>query len=171
MLKEIKKLSEKFENVENVKKELKKVQSQKCRLAKMKAKETYEQEMTEVVAYEQALKEVRRYLEPKKLTVTTMTQEQISELNFDETVKAIKSIQSKKCNTQYLTANIEDNVEYQEALKIEGWLKEHRETIRPVEETVVKKSEIDNMMEHISTLDGNLDASYVMEMLKKLKES
>lgn len=169
MLKEIEELAVKMESVEGIKKELKRVQSVKCRLKKQKAKSTYEQEMSKVVSYEQALKEAREYYEPKKAVVTEMTAEQIAELNYDETIKAIKSIQSKKCNTQYLTKNIEDNVEYQSAIKIEEMLKEHKKTVKPIEETVVKKSEIDNMIEHLQNQQENVSKEYILEMLAKLK--
>lgn len=169
MLKEIEKLSSKFENVEEVKKELKKVQSQKCRLRKQKNRENYENEMSKVVSYEQALKEVRDYFEPKKPTVTTMTLEQVQDLNYDETVKAIKSIQSKKCLVQFNTENVDENVEYQQALEIEKMLKEHKENVKPIEETVVKKSEVDTVIENLSNLEEKLDKEYVLEMLKKLK--
>ena len=48
-------------------------------------------------------KRVLEYFEPKKLTVTTMIQSDIDQLDYDETMKAIKSIQSKKCkNCPYL---------------------------------------------------------------------
>lgn len=166
----IKELAEKFDNdVERIKTELKRVQSIKCRLKKQKAKATYEQEMRDVVAYEQALKEARDYLVPKKPTVTTMTWEQIQQLNYDETIKAIKSIQSKKCNVQYLTANIEENVEYQKAVEIERMLLEHKKNIKPIDETVVKKSSVDALIDHIENLEQDLDKDYVLELLKKLK--
>lgn len=170
MLKEIKELSEKFQDIEQVRTELKRIQSIKCRLKKQKAKETYEQEMAEVVKYEQALKEVREYFEPKKVTVTTMTWDQIQELNYDETIKAIKSIQSKKCNSQYLTKDVADNVEYQDAVKIENMLKKHKENIKPVDETVVKKSEIDNLIEHLSNQQSELNKEYVLKLLQEMKK-
>jgi len=169
MLQNIAELAKQFKDVEDVKKEIKRVQSIKCRLMKQKARKDYETEMSKVVAKEQALKEVRQYFEPKKVTVTTMTWEQIQELNFDETMKAIKSIQSKKCNTQYLTDDIETNVEYQEAVRIEQMLLEHKKSVKPVEETVVKKSEIDNLMEHLANQEEKVDKEYVLELLKKLK--
>lgn len=170
MLKEIRELAEKMGSLEEIKKELKRVQSVKCRLKKQKAREDYEIEMEKVVSYEQALKEAREYYEPKKPTVTTMTWDQIKELDYEQTMKAIKSIQSKKCNSQYLTKDINENVEYQQAVQIEQMLLEHKKQVKPVEETVVRKSEIDNIIGHIENQQEELSKEYVLELLKKLKE-
>lgn len=169
MLKNPVEVAKKFENdVELIKKEQKRLASIKCRLKKQKARKDYEIEMKKVLEQEQILKEAKDYLEPKKMTVTTMSEYDISLLNYDETVKAIKSIQSKKCLSQYLTSDIETNVEYQEALRIEEMLKKHKETVKPIEETVVKKSDINNLIEHLSNQNDQLDKEYVLEQLRKL---
>lgn len=139
-------------DLEKVKAELKKVQSVKCRLLKQKAKETYEAEMTEVIKREQLLKEVRAYIEPKKPTVTTITQEQVDLLTYDDTIKAIKSIQSKKCNTRWMVADESENVEYQEALRIEKMLLEHKKKVAPIEENVIKKSTLNDEIERLLSL-------------------
>ena len=164
MLKEIKKLAEKLENVEEVEKELKRVQSIKCRFKKQKARKDYESEMTKIVKYEQALKEVRDYFEPKTIPVTMMTKKDIEKLNFDETMKAIKSIQSKKCNSQWL----ENNNEYEKACEIEKMLLDHKKVVKPIEDTVVKKSTVNDIVNHIENLEQNLDKEYVLDLLKKL---
>lgn len=167
-LKEVVQLAEKFyNNVDNIKNELKRVQSIKCRLAKQKAREDYNTEMTKVVTYEQALKEARSYLEPKKTTVTTMTQEDIKILTYDETVKAIKAIQSKKCNAQYLTNDINTNEEYQSALKIEEMLQEHKKTVKPIEDNVIQKSKINDLIHVVENLN-EVKKEYILEQLKKL---
>ena len=167
MLKNIVELAEQFETVEDVKAELKRVQSVKCRLKKQKARADYEQEMQKTVAYEQALKEVRDYKEPKRVTYTTMDDEQIALLNYDETIKAIKSVQSKKCNAQYSTENIEDNVEYQAAVALEEKLLAHKKLVKPIDETVVKKSQIADLIETLSNLE-KLEKDYVIDQLKGL---
>ena len=170
MLKEINELAKKFDNVEEVKAELKRVQSVKCRLKKQKARKDYETEMGKTVAYEQALKEVRDFFEPKKLTVTTMSQDEISLLNYEETMKAIKSIQSKKCNSQYLEVDINLNVEYQQACQIESWLLEHKKSVKPIEDTVVKKSQLNDLIVNLENLN-KLDKNHVLELLKGLRDS
>lgn len=165
VLKEIEKLAKEFNNdLEEVKKELKKVQSQKCRLLKQKSKSTYEAEMSKILKREQALKEVRSYIEPKKVTVTTMTESDIKLLNFDETIKAIKSIQSKKCLSQYE----ETMDEYNRACEIEQMLLKHKENIRPVPENCVEKSSVNYLIQHLQTLDEKVDTAYVIEQLTKL---
>lgn len=153
-------------DLEQIKEELKRVQSVKCRLAKQKFKKSYEEDMREVVAEEQLLKEARAYLLPKKPTVTTITLEQVKLLGYDDTIKAIKSIQSKKTNTKYLTEDRATNVEYQDACRIEKMLLEHKATIQPVEETVVKKSDLNATIEHIKSL--NLTTEQALEMMAKL---
>jgi len=167
MLKEIAELSKKFDSVDEVKNELKRVQSVKCRLAKQKARKDYESEMSKVVNYEQALKEVRSMLEPKELVVTKMVENDIKTLNYEETIKAIKSIQSKKCNSQYLTNDINTNETYQEALKIEKWLLDHKKTVKPVEDTVVQKSKINDLINNIENLN-KVSKDYILEQLRKL---
>ena len=168
MLKNISELSEKFTSAEEVRKELKRVQSIKCRLKKQKAREDYEARMKEVLEYEQALKEVRDYFEPKKKPVTQFTWDDVQQLDYEETLKAIKSIQSKKCNVQFLTERLEDNVEYQKACEIERMLLEHKKNIKPIEDTVVRKSEIMNLIDHIENLEPKVDRDYVLELLRKL---
>ncbi|MNB67630.1 hypothetical protein D3C87_914870 [compost metagenome] len=167
-LKNISDLAKEFDSVEAVKAELKRIQSVKCRLKKQKTLSSYEAKMQETLAHEQALKEVRDLLEPKSVTFTTMTKEQIAELNYDETIRAIKSVQSKKCNTQFLTENTDDNVEYQAALKQEQMLLEHKKTVKPVEDTVVKKSQINDLIEQLSVLEQNLDKDFVIARLQEL---
>src|SRR5574344_468497 len=93
-LKEVEKVAAELGSVEAVAKELKRVQSVKCRLKKQKGKATYETEMTEVIKQEQILKEARQLLDPKEKPVTQYEQEDVDQLDYDETIKAIRSIQS-----------------------------------------------------------------------------
>lgn len=155
-------------DLEKVKDAIKSVQSLKCRLTKQKAKAGYEAEMRELLAKEQLLKEVRSYIEPKKVTFTTMTWDQIQQLNYDETIKAIKSVQSKKCNTQYATADLAENVEYQQAIEQEKLLLQHKANIKPIDETVVKKSSINDLIAHLETLEQKIDKEYIIQQLQKL---
>lgn len=168
MLKNIEKIAKSFKDVEEVKKAIRSVQSQKSRLKKQKGRKDYDEKMTEILQQEQILKEVRDYFEPKTIPVTQMTQKDIELLTWDETQKAIKSIQSKKCNTQHLTKNIEDNEEYKKACQIEKWLQEHKKNIKPIEDTVVKKSDINNLIEHLKQQDTKIKTSYVISLLEEL---
>lgn len=161
----VEKLSKEFETVEDAKKALRSVQSKKCRLAKQKSREDYDVLMTEVLKKEQTLKEVINFLEPKKLFVTEMTEDDIKNLNYEETVRALKSIQSKKCLTQF-----DDEPEYEKACRIEEMLKSHRDDIKPVDDTVVRKSDIVDMINHFEKLDEKVSTEYVIEQLKKMLE-
>lgn len=168
MMKNIEKFAKRFKDVEEVKKAIRSVQSQKSRLKKQKSRSDYDEKMTEILQQEQILKEVRDYFEPKKTPVPMMTKEDIELLNWDETQKAIKSIQSKKCLTQHLTENLEDNEEYKKACQIEKWLLEHKKNIKPIEETVVKKSDINNLINHLKQQNTRIKTSYVIDLLEKL---
>src|SRR5690554_3583911 len=148
-MKNIQEIAKSYENVEEVRKAIRSVQTQKSRMRKQKSRKDYDEKMTEILQKEQILKEVRDYFEPKTIPVPEMTQKDIWLLNYDETLKAIKSIQSKKCNVQHATENINDNVEYQKACQIESWLLEHKENIKAIEETVVRKSDINDLIDHL----------------------
>jgi len=159
-----KKATELKNDINAVKIELKRLQSIKCRLSKQKARKDYESKMTEVLKEEQLLKEVRNYLEPKKVTVTTMTLEQIKELTYDETIKAIKSIQTKKCLSQYDT----DLTEYDKAVEIEELLKKHRDSNRPLNDNVVSKNTINDLINNVEQQEQKIDKDWILEQLKKL---
>lgn len=167
-MKDIEKVAEKFNNdLAAVAKELKRVQSIKCRLKKQKGKKTYEEEMTEVVKYEQVLKEVRQLLNPKEKPVTQYTQEDVDKLDYDETVKAIRSIQSKKTLTRWLTDVEGDNDEYRKACEIERMLIERREKIKPVDNEYIRKTDLQTIIDTIES-SGNLSQERIVEMLKNL---
>lgn len=167
-LKEIETVAEKFNNdVELLAKELKRVQSLKCRLKKQKGKSTYEAEMTEVVKYEQVLKEARQLLDPKEKPVTMYTQEDVDQLDYDETVKAIRSIQSKKTLTKWLTEKEGDNDEYRKACKIEEMLVARRNSIKPVDNEYVRKTDVQTIIDTIEE-SGSLSQEKIVELLRSL---
>ena len=154
-------------DLEAVKKELKKLQSTKCRLAKQKGRSDYEQAMKEVLAEEQLLKEVRSLLDPKEKHVTDFEQEDVDRLDYDQTVKAIKSIQSKKTNSRWLTDVEGDNDEYRNAERIEAMLKAHRDSIKPVDEAYIRKTELIAVIDTIES-SGQVSQERIVEMLKEL---
>lgn len=167
-MKNIQELAKSYNNVEEVKKAVRSLQSRKSRLRKQKSREDYDLVMTEILKQEQVLKEVRDYFEPKTIPVPEMTKEDIILLNLEETNRAIKSIQSKKCNSQHLTKNILDNKEYQNACLIEDMLIEHKENIKPIEESVVRKSDINDLINHVENLGPKIDQEYIIEILQNL---
>ena len=168
MLKNIEQVAKSYANVEEVKKAIRSLQSRKSRLKKQKSREDYEEKMTEILQQEQLLKEVRDYFEPKAIPVTKMTKEDIELLNYEETIRAIKSIQSKKCLVQHATADINDNEEYKKACEIERMLLEHKKNIKPIEETVIRKSDINDLIEHLKNQDTKIETKYLISLLEKL---
>lgn len=168
MLKNVEQMAKNFKDVEEVKKAIRSLQSRKSRLKKQKGREDYEELMTEILQQEQLLKEVRDYFEPKRKPVPEMTKEDIELLNYEETLRAIKSIQSKKCLVQHATPNIEDNEEYKKACEIERMLLEHKKNIKPIEETVVRKSDINDLINHLQNQDEKISTKYVIELLEEL---
>lgn len=167
-LKEIEaKANELGNDVLKVATELKRIQSVKCRLKKQKFKSTYEAEMTKVLQEEQILKEVRNLLCPKEKTVTTFEQSDVDLLDYDETIKAIKSIQSKKTNSRWLSEIEGDNDEFRNAVRIEKMLLEHKASIKPVDETMVRKSDLITIIE---TIESNKDLTQdrIVELLRSL---
>lgn len=169
-LKEVEKVAVELGSVEAVAKELKRVQSIKCRLKKQKGKATYESEMSEVLREEQLLKEARQLLEPKEKPVTMYSKEDVDLLDYDETIKAIRSIQSKKTLTRWLTTVEGDNDEYRNACKIEAMLIERRKSIKPVDNEYVRKSDLQTIIDTIEE-SGKLSQAKVVELLKGLVEA
>jgi len=166
-LKKVEEKANELKTVENVARELKRVQSIKCRLKKQKGKSTYETEMTEVIKQEQLLKEVRQLLDPKEKPVTQYEQADVDQLDYDETIKAIRSIQSKKTLSRWLTDVKGDNDEFRNAVRIEKMLIERREIIKPVDENNVRKTEIQTIIDTIES-SGKLSREKIIELLKNV---
>lgn len=166
-LKKVEEKANELKTIENVAKELKRVQSIKCRLKKQKGKSTYEAEMTEILQQEQLLKEVRQLLDPKEKPVTMYEQADVDKLDYDETIKAIRSIQSKKTLSRWLTTTEGDNDEFRNAVRIEKMLIARREMIKPVDENNVRKTEIQTIIDTIEE-SGELSQEKILELLKKL---
>lgn len=149
--------------VEQIKKELKRIASVKCRLNKQRGKASYAEDMQKVLEQEARLKDLKQSLEgTTKRSVTQYTIEDIQELNYDEVCRAIKSIQSKKSNTRWLTPIEGDNDEYRQACKIETMLKEHRSMLAPTE--VSLKADITNVLNQ----SENLTKEELIEALRSL---
>lgn len=149
-----------------VKKELKRLQSVKCRLKKEKASADYQSRMEAVLDREQVLKEVRSLLDPKEVKVPDFTQEDVDRLDYDQTMKAIKSIQSKKC------LSLQDDSEHgrselAKAEKVEQMLLAHKKTVKPVEDGVVRKTEVQAILTEIQN-NKKLTKKAIEELLSKL---
>lgn len=140
-------------DMNEVKRELKRVASIKSRLKKQRGKATYEQEMQEVLQYEELLKDVRSHIAGDTVkAVPQYTLEDVQELSYDETVRAIKSIQSKKSLTKWLTDVAGDNDEYRNACRVEELLRAHKEMLQPEGSSVVRKSAIQALVDESDAL-------------------
>lgn len=167
-LKEIEKVAKEFGNdLDLVIKEIKKVQSQKCRFQKQKGRSDYEEKMNELLKRERVLVEARQLLNPKEKSVTMFEQSDVDKLDYDETIKALKSIQSKKTNTRWLTDVEGDNDEYRNAVRIETMLKERRDNMKPTDENHIRKSDVQTIIETIEN-NKNLSQERIVELLKGL---
>ena len=166
-LKKVEEKANELKTIENVARELKRIQSLKCRLKKQKGRADYSDKMTEALAAEQLLKEVRQLLDPKEKPVTQYEQTDVDQLDYDETIKAIRSIQSKKTLSRWLTTTEGDNDEFRNAERIEKMLIERRELIKPVDENNVRKTDVQTIIDTIES-SGKLSQEKIVELLKSL---
>lgn len=164
----IENLMKKYNNdVVEVKKAIRSLQSKKSRLVKQKGIKDYDKIMSELLVEIQDLCEVRDLLTARPKTVPEYDADDVAKLDYDETVKAIKTIQSKKTHTRWLTDVEGDNDEFKRACEVERMLQEHKEQIKPVDEYHVRKSEVQTMIETIEN-NEQLSKETVLELLKKL---
>lgn len=150
-----------------VSKALKSIQSRKCRLKKMSGHKNFQAMLTELLQEEELLKQVRQLLEPKEKPVTMYTQEDVDMLDYDETVKAIRSIQTKKTLTRWLTPKDGDNDEFRAACKIEEMLIARRNATKPVDNEYIRKTDLQTI---IDTIEATADISKarIVELLNSL---
>lgn len=151
-------------DMNEVKRELKRVASVKSRLKRQQGKSTYEQEMNDVLQYEELLKEVRSHLSNGSKSVPQYTEEDVQVLSYDETIRAIKSIQSKKSLSKWLTPVEGDNDEYRNACRVEDLLRAHKETLQPSGVDTVRKSDLQSIVD----MSDELSKDELIEMLKNL---
>lgn len=144
--------------------EIKRLQSAKCRLKKFKGRSDYEVKMTAILQEEEVLKEVRQLLDPKEKPVTMYTQDDVKVLDYDETVKALKSIQSKKCLTKYDPDNQEG---YKRACEIESWLNEHKNSVKPVDTAYIRRTDLQTVIDTIKET-GDIKVETIINMLESL---
>lgn len=151
-------------DMETVIKEIKRVQSAKCRLKKFKGRSDYDAKMTKILQEEEVLKEVRQLLDPKEKPVTMYTQDDVKMLDYDETVKALKSIQSKKCLTKYDPDNQDS---YKKACEIESWLNEHKKSVKPVDTAYIRRTDLQTVIDTIKET-GDIKVETIINMLESL---
>ena len=167
-LKEIEKLCESFNNdLSEIEKNLKRVQCAKSRLLPQKGRPDYEQVLNEILGEEQMLKEAKRLLKPKKKTCMELTKNDIEMMTFDEVKDARNAIASQMSRTRWLTTIEGDNDKFRQATKIDEMLIERLKVVKPIEDTVVRKSDIQLVIDTIKA-SGNLSNERIIEMLEGL---
>lgn len=167
-MKEVEKKANELNNdLLEVQKELKKIQSRKCRLKKMSGHSSYQEMITNVLQEEELLKQVRQLLDPKEKPVTMYEQEDVDMLDYDETIKAIRSIQSKKTLSKWLTDEEGNNDEYRNACRIESMLIERRNMIRPIDNEHIRKTDLQTIIDTIE-MTPDITKETIVELLNKL---
>ncbi len=167
-LKKVQKVAKEFNNdINAINRQIRTIQSIKCRLKKQKFRKDYEVQMTRVLKNEQILKEARNLMKPKNIPVTQFNSEDIEKLNYNETIAAIRSIQSKKSLTKYLTIQPGESSEYLKACEIENNLKIHKSKISPKVKKNVTSKKLLNVVETIES-SGDLEKEEIIRLLKEL---
>ncbi len=161
----IEKMSKNYDTISIIK-ELRKVQSQKSRLKKQKFKSNYETEMTKLLLKEEDLKQVRELLNPKVKKTTEFTKDDIGILDYNETLKCLNNIHSKKSLSRWLTEEEGQNEEFKNAERIEKMLLEHKKLVQPVDEQNVRKTDVQKVIVQIK--ENKLTNQKIIEMLESL---
>lgn len=144
-----------------VQKKLRSLQSQKSKLIKHKGSADYDQKLATILEQEQLLKEVRSILEPKRVPVTMMTADDIKELDYHSAMNARRSIQSTKC------LSFDDPDKKAKCEEIEKMITEHISNIKPIEDGLVRKTEIQAIINAIKTAD-KMSKAEIVKLLEKL---
>lgn len=142
-------------------KAIKAVQSRKCNLRKKKFLADYEVKMAAALAEEQVLKEAKNLVAPKEKFVTAYDINDVKELDYERTMRAIKSIQSAICNNQA------DPEKYEKYKDIEKMLLDHKAEVKPLEDGVIRKNDLRTVIDAIKTA-GEVSTEKVIEMLENL---
>lgn len=143
-----------FPSVDALNRELKRTASARCRYGKDFRKKDL---VPAIEAYEEVLRAAKAQLAPAKKGVPSLTADDIAGLDYDETCAAIRSIQSKKSNTKYLSAKPGDNDAYRAACEVEAMLKAHRDELDPTRGGTVKKSVLAALIERAEAGEDILD--------------
>ena len=168
MLKEIEKVCELYNNdLDLIEKALKRLASQKSRLKAQKGRPDYEDKMSSILQEYQVTLEAKNLLSPKRKVAIDLTKDDIDIMTYEEVLKAKNSIASKKSHTRWLTTTEGDNDEFRKACAIETMLNERLEVVKPIEDTVVRKSDIQLIIDTIKN-SGSLSQERIIEMLEDL---
>ena len=163
----VEQLAQEIGSLDEVKRLIRNTQSIKNTIKKQKHKLTYSIDLAAILDQEELLKQVRQLLDPKDKPVTIYTEADIKVLDYNQTVKAIKSIQCKKHHTRYSTENPETNSEFLRACSIEEQLLAHKLTVKPLPEEQIYKSDLIKIIDTIEE-SGILSQEKIIELLREL---
>lgn len=162
----------------NLNRALKRVASAKTRLNHAPGLPNYNEKMAAVLAEEQLLKNVRAFMSEPKKTVRDLTAEDIAAMDYDETCKAIRAIQTKKTHTKYAEDCKRDEngmfipgsgEMYKEACRIEDMLKEHREELQPMGTVRFSKAALRELIANLR-LCSDLDVATCLDRIEAFME-
>ena len=154
-------------DLEVINRELKRLASVKCRIKKMPGRSDFQEKLTEVLQEEEMMKCVKAYVVGPRKNVNYLTQDEVDSMTLDETMKALKAIQSKKTHTKWLTTEPGDNDEYREACRIEQMLKDHRDSMAPKKLGMLGKNDVMQMLDTVG-MCNDLTAEECIEQLRRM---
>ena len=161
----------KFNDLVTLTSEIRRIQSVKCRIKKQRGHKDFTSMMTEILKYEEVLKQARNVLDPKTKTVPNMSETDISQLDYDQVVRALRSIQSKKSLTRWLTDCEGDNEEFRNAVTIEKLLLNRKKEVKPIEtDLYIRVTDLQEVIEAIET-SSELSVTTILQMLNSLVDN
>lgn len=161
-------------SIAELNKALKRVASVKSRLNKAPGMPNWQDAMTACLQEYELLKRVRDYMAGPRKTASDLTAEDIDQMNYDEVLKALNSIWSKKAHTRYADDCKRDEdgmfipgsgVMFQEACRIEEMLKARRDLLKPVGTTGFSKASMLNLIETLRAC-SDLDVTTCLDRIE-----
>lgn len=170
----IAKAAELNNNLGEVQKAIKACASTKCRLKKQPGRADYQTLMTACLQEEQLLKNVKSYLTEPRKTVNDLDADDIAAMNYDEVIRAIRSIQSKKTHTKWADDCERDESgcfipgsgpAYKEACRIEGLLLDRKHELKPLGTTGFSKAALRELIANLR-ICSDLDVTTCLDRIE-----
>lgn len=155
---------ENAERLAEIDKKLKSLSTKKSRLQPLKKLPSTINKIADILLEAEELRLEKARIKAPRKTFTTLTQADVDLLDYEETLRALESIRSKKSNTR----NYEDQTSFLEATEIEQMLLERRTAIQPTERISLKFSEIQELLEQNSKqTDPEWLANKLLELISE----
>lgn len=174
----IAKATELGNSMEQVTKAINKNASVRCRLNKMPGRADFALKMAEADAEHELLLAVKAYLQGPTKNVNTLTEEEISKMDYITVTKAIRAIQSKKTHTKW-AEDCEKDEEglfipgtgeaYKEACRIEELLKARRAEVAPEKERMFSQTVLVDKLDAIMAETGKKREALLEEFVAFVK--